>query len=106
SGYTLLMRHPGREPAGWGFSYADMAGGYSGALAVLLALWHRRRTGQGQRIDLSQFENITALLGPRLLDILVSSGPGATAAGTPAEAADNRSQEMPAAPHGVYRCLD
>src|SRR5689334_11092106 len=27
SGYTLLMRHPGRAPAGWGFSYSDMAAG-------------------------------------------------------------------------------
>ncbi|MEW6296135.1 MAG: CoA transferase [Thermodesulfobacteriota bacterium] len=96
SGYTLLMRHPGREPAGWGYSYADMAGGYSGALAVLMALWHRRRTGQGQFVDLSQFETITSLVGPALLDILVN---GATIAPY-----GNRSQEAPAAPHGVYRC--
>ncbi len=34
------------EPAGYGYSYADMAGGYTGALAALIALWHRRRTGQ------------------------------------------------------------
>ena len=51
AGYTLGMRHPGREPAGWGFSYSDMAGGYSGALAVLIALWHRRRTGEGQYVS-------------------------------------------------------
>ena len=30
SGYTLQMRHPGKAPAGWGYSYADMTGGYSG----------------------------------------------------------------------------
>ncbi|TMA51102.1 MAG: CoA transferase, partial [Deltaproteobacteria bacterium] len=96
SGYTLLMRHPGKEPAGWGYSYADMAGGYAGALAVLMAVWHRRRTGQGQFIDLSQFEAISSLVGPTLLDVLVNNatiGP-----------CGNRSQEAPAAPHGVYRC--
>ena len=96
SGYTLLMRHPGKEPAGWGYSYADMAGGYAGALAVLMAVWHRRRTGQGQFIDLSQFEAISSLVGPALLDVLVNNatiGP-----------CGNRSQEAPAAPHGVYRC--
>lgn len=96
SGYTLLMRHPGGEPAGWGYSYADMSGGYSGALAVLMALWHRKRTGEGQFVDLSQFETISSVMGPTLLDILVNKN-----VITPF---GNRSQEAPAAPHGVYRC--
>jgi crotonobetainyl-CoA:carnitine CoA-transferase CaiB-like acyl-CoA transferase len=97
SGYTLLMRHEGKEPAGWGYSYADMSGGYSGALAVLMALWYRRRTGQGQFVDLSQFETIASVVGPSLLDILVNK--------TKKAPFGNRSQEAPAAPHGVYRCL-
>ena len=96
SGYTLLMRHEGKEPAGWGYSYADMAGGYSGALAVLMALWYRRRTGHGQFVDLSQFETITSVIGPSLLNILVNK--------TPQVPFSNRSQEAPAAPHGIYRC--
>ena len=96
SGYTLLMRHEGQAPAGWGYSYADMSGGYSGALAVLMALWYRRRTGQGQFVDLSQFETISSVIGPALLDIMAN---GATIAPF-----GNRSQEAPAAPHGVYRC--
>lgn len=96
SGYTLLMRHEGKAPAGWGYSYADMSGGYSGALAVLMALWYRRRTGQGQFVDLSQFETISSVLGPAVLDI--------TANGTTIAPFGNRSQEAPAAPHGVYRC--
>jgi benzylsuccinate CoA-transferase BbsF subunit len=96
SGYTLLMRHEGGEPAGWGYSYADMSGGYSGALAVLMALWHRKRTGEGQFVDLSQFETISSVVGPALLDILVNKSTIAPFG--------NRSQEAPAAPHGVYRC--
>ncbi len=99
SGYTLCMRHPGREPAGWGFSYSDMAGGYSAALAVLIALWHRRRTGEGQHVDLSQFENIATLLGPRVLGTLLGFE-------TASAGLDNGSQEVPGAPHGVYRCAD
>jgi crotonobetainyl-CoA:carnitine CoA-transferase CaiB-like acyl-CoA transferase len=98
SGYTWSMRDAEGEPAGWGFSYSDMAAGYSGALALLFALWHRQRTGEGQWIDLSQFENLTALLGPPLLDILTHHR-----SSTPI---DNASQEQPAAPHGVYRCAD
>lgn len=96
SGYTLQMRHPGSKPAGWGYSYADMTGGYSGALAVLAALWHRKRTGQGQFVDLSQFEAISSLVGPGLLDLLNRD--------TVSQPVGNRSQEAPAAPHGVYRC--
>ncbi len=96
SGYTLQMRHPGRQPAGWGYSYADMTGGYSGALAVLMALWHRKQTGQGQFVDLAQFEAISSLVGPGLLDILNNQ--------TQSQPVGNRSQEAPAAPHGVYRC--
>ena len=96
TGFTLLMTEENAEPAGYGYSYADMAGGYSGALAALIALWHRRRTGRGQFVDLSQFEALTSLVGPVLLDISVNyraqSPPGYL------------SQEMPAAPHGVYKC--
>jgi crotonobetainyl-CoA:carnitine CoA-transferase CaiB-like acyl-CoA transferase len=106
AGYTLLMRHPQSEPAGWGFSYSDMAGGCSGALAVLLALWHRHRSGEGQHVDLSQFENLVALLGPRLLEILNRAGFETPCAAPPSAALDNGSQEMPGAPHGVYRCAD
>jgi crotonobetainyl-CoA:carnitine CoA-transferase CaiB-like acyl-CoA transferase len=105
AGYTWLMRHPDGEPAGWGFSYSDMAAGCSGALAALFALWHRRRTGEGQHVDLSQFENVVALLGPLLLSLLLR--PAAMGEPLPrTEPVDNRSQEVPSAPHGVYRCAD
>src|SRR5208282_2812893 len=67
SGYTLLMTEASGAPAGFGYSYADMAGGYTGALAALLALWHRRRTGRGQFVDLSQFEAVVSVVGPALL---------------------------------------
>ncbi|MGA2409038.1 MAG: CoA transferase [Candidatus Binataceae bacterium] len=96
SGYTLLMTEGGGEPAGFGYSYADMSGGYTGAFAALIALWHRRRTGQGQFVDLSQFEAVASVIGPALLDIAVN-GRAQTPFGY-------QSQERPAAPHGVYRC--
>ena len=96
TGYTQLMAEPDGTPAGYGYSYADMVGGYTGALAALVALWHRRRTGHGQFVDLAQFEAAAAVVGPALLDISVNgrtqSPPG------------YRSQEGPAAPHGVYKC--
>jgi crotonobetainyl-CoA:carnitine CoA-transferase CaiB-like acyl-CoA transferase len=96
TGYTLLMRHPGGEPTGIGYSYSDIVGGYTAALATLAALWHRRRTGRGQMIDLSQFEASCAVLGPMLLDVVAN--------GRDIDPPGNTSQEGPAAPHGVYRC--
>jgi crotonobetainyl-CoA:carnitine CoA-transferase CaiB-like acyl-CoA transferase len=96
AGYTSLMADDNGEPAGYGYSYADMSGGYTGALAALIALWHRRRTGRGQFVDLSQFEAVTSVIGPALLDISVNQREQSPPA--------YRSQEHPAAPHGIYRC--
>jgi len=117
AGFTRLMRHPGGAAAGWGFSYSDMAAGLHAALAVLLALRHRERSGRGQWIDLSQFEVLASLVGPVLLDILTHGSAAAPEPNAPGDGtawaalrADgglgNRSQERPAAPHGVYRCAD
>jgi crotonobetainyl-CoA:carnitine CoA-transferase CaiB-like acyl-CoA transferase len=97
SGFTQLMVDENGEPAGYGYSYADMAGGYTGALSALIALWHRRRTGRGQFIDLSQFEALVSVIGPGLLDIAVN--------GRTQSPPVYDSQEMAAAPHGVYKCL-
>src|SRR5271165_895704 len=96
SGYTMMMVDANGELAGYGYSYADMAGGYTGALAALIALWHRRKTGEGQFVDLSQFEAVCSVIGPALLD--------SSANGRRPQPPQYRSQEAPAAPHGVYRC--
>lgn len=96
TGYTLQMAEPDGTPAGYGYSYADMCGGYTGALAALVALWHRRRTGRGQFVDLSQLEAVASVVGPSLLDVAVN-GRAQTPVGYD-------SQEGPAAPHGVYKC--
>jgi crotonobetainyl-CoA:carnitine CoA-transferase CaiB-like acyl-CoA transferase len=95
-GYTQMMAEETGEPAGYGYSYADMAGGYTGALAALIALYHKRRTGQGQFVDLSQFEAVVSVVGPSLLDAEVNE--------REQQPPFYNSQEGPAAPHGVYRC--
>ncbi len=63
TGLTHLVGLPDREPAGWSFSYLDHVGGYLGAFGVLTALAHRRATGEGQHVDVSQLEPATALGG-------------------------------------------
>ena len=94
AGITAAMSTRAGEPAGWGFSYSDMAAAAAGALAVIGAIYRRDTTGQGQCIDLSQFENLVSLLGPIPWAQCFGSQPTTY----------NGSQERPAAPHGIYRC--
>jgi len=63
SGLTRLMSYPGGPPLGPGTAYADHVGGLFACLALLGALEYRRRTGEGQYIDVSQVEVMTSLLG-------------------------------------------
>ena len=96
TGFVRLMTDPNGAPAGFGYSFSDLAGGISGGIVALAALWHRRRTGRGQFIDLSQMEALTGFIGPGLLDVAVN--------GREPAPVDWRSQERPLAPYGVYRC--
>lgn len=96
SGFNLLTGFPERGPVGNSYSYADMAGGYTGAMAVLLALRHKRKTGRGQYVDLAQFEGTCALIGTPFLNYTVN--------GTIPQRLGNQSLNAPAACHNVYRC--
>jgi crotonobetainyl-CoA:carnitine CoA-transferase CaiB-like acyl-CoA transferase len=100
SGLTFSSSLPDQEPAGWGYSYMDHTGGYYMAMAIMLALLHRQRTGEGQWVDLACTEAAVTLNGPALLDWTVNERPmrGATAPNS------NRSQFAPMAPHGIYPC--
>ena len=60
------------QPAGWGYSYMDHTGGYTAAIAMLQALFHRKRTGEGQYVDLSQVEAAIALTGTAIPDYAVN----------------------------------
>jgi crotonobetainyl-CoA:carnitine CoA-transferase CaiB-like acyl-CoA transferase len=83
-------------PSGWGYSYLDWMGAYSLALALVAAIHHRDRTGEGQYIDASQTEVGIYLTALSVLDW--------SANGTEFQRFGNRSPYKPAAPHGVYRC--
>ena len=96
AGLTYLTGVPGRQDIGIGFSYNDHCAGLHGAVAILAAIEARRATGEGQRIDMSQFEVGVNLLGPTLLDYF-ANGRAATPAG-------NRLPYDVAAPHDCYPC--
>jgi benzylsuccinate CoA-transferase BbsF subunit len=96
SGLVAPSGLPGRVPVGTGTHYPDHVPNPGHALVALLAaLVHRNRTGRGGRIELSQFESTTGLLGPAVLRYSVT--------GNQPSARGNR---VPwSAPHGVYPCL-
>lgn len=47
---------------------ADPVGGLNGAAALSLALYHRELTGEGQRIEVAQFEGMIPLIGTAMMD--------------------------------------
>ena len=98
TGLTFMVGMPGRPPAGWSFSYLDHVGGYLGAVAILAGVMHRRRTGEGQHIDVSQLEPATALSGALLLDAVVNGRPSRR----PGFPMGNRRAHPPTAPSGAY----
>ena len=64
AGLFSITGWPDRAPTGpWG-AYTDFIAPRYGAAAIAAALLHRRRTGEGQHIDLSQIEAGIHFLGP------------------------------------------
>jgi benzylsuccinate CoA-transferase BbsF subunit len=92
SGFFSVTGWPDRPPAGPFGAYTDYLSPRFTVAAILAALDHRDRTGEGQYIDQSQAEASLHFLTPALLDYTVN-GRVATATG-------NRDPQM--APHGVY----
>jgi benzylsuccinate CoA-transferase BbsF subunit len=93
-GFTHLTGWPDRPPAGTGVAYTDWVATHVAAATLLAALDHRRRTGEGQWIDLSQLEASLYALDATLLD--------AGANGRDMARVGNRHPFH--APHGIYPC--
>jgi len=100
SGLTYTSGLPGQPPAGWGYSYMDHTAGYTGAIAIMAALHHRNRTGEGQHIDISQVEAGIVLNGPIVLDFSVNGRRWRREGHPPG----NRAWQPAVAPHNTYPC--
>jgi crotonobetainyl-CoA:carnitine CoA-transferase CaiB-like acyl-CoA transferase len=98
SGLTYLTNPPDRQDIGLGCAYTDHLSGLAGALALLEALAARRRTGTGQRIDLSQLEVGAYLVGPAFADLLSN--------GREAHPQGNQDAFCNYVPNNVYRCAN
>jgi benzylsuccinate CoA-transferase BbsF subunit len=94
-GLHELTGLPDRYPCGTGTNYPDhVPNPGHAALAVLAALRHRRRTGEGQLIDIAQTEPTIAAIGSELVRF--------TLGGEAPRRVGNRHPGY--APHGVYPC--
>lgn len=95
-GFTHLTAEPGGEPLGTGTSYTDHIAVPNHALAgIMIALLHRDRTGEGQRVEVPQAQAAICLKPLDVMDYAV-----------------NRRIAQPlglkdpnAAPHGAYEVL-
>ncbi|TMA60030.1 MAG: CoA transferase, partial [Deltaproteobacteria bacterium] len=96
AGFNHLTGWPDREPVGPFGTITDSLSPRYAALLLGAALLHRRRTGEGQHIDLSQVEAGIVCLAESILTY--------TANGEILTRMGNRSRH--AAPHGVFRCAD
>jgi crotonobetainyl-CoA:carnitine CoA-transferase CaiB-like acyl-CoA transferase len=93
SGFFHTMGYEGMGPTELGISYMDPNAGIFAAIAVMAALVHRKKSGQGQYIDQSQFETAVALMGEGLVHYqMTNSDP---------ERAGNHDRSM--SPHNTYK---
>jgi crotonobetainyl-CoA:carnitine CoA-transferase CaiB-like acyl-CoA transferase len=91
-GFYDLTGWPDRPPCGPFGAYSDYPSPRFALCAVLAALDHRRRTGQGQYLDFAQAEACVHFLTPAVLDLTVNGR----------EMTRNGNADPAMAPHGVY----
>ncbi|MDA3033029.1 MAG: CoA transferase [Actinomycetota bacterium] len=68
AGFFDITGWADRGPAGPYLAYTDYCAPRFTVCAILAAIDHRRRTGEGQHLDFSQMESAVHLLTPALLD--------------------------------------
>jgi benzylsuccinate CoA-transferase BbsF subunit len=93
SGFSYITGYPDSIATEFRGSF-DTRSGQSVALAVLIGLVHRQKTGRGQHVDISAIESQICSIGEAILDFSMN--------GRIYERSGNRHTSM--APHNVYRC--
>ena len=84
------------NPLRAGFPVCDTVGGLNAAFAVMAALFHRQRTGEGQSIDVALLDSIMPLMGWVAANLLIGHQQPVLMGN------DN----FTAAPSGTFRTLD
>ena len=95
SGMAYRTGYEGEEPMlQSGLSYGDPLSGMNAAFAILSALHHRRKTGEGMHIELSQVEGLIAFNADSIMDYTMN--------GRISERMGNHHPVY--APHNTYPC--
>jgi len=94
AGIQHMTGWPDRPPATPKGAYSDSVSPRYSLSALMAALIHRERTGEGQWVELSQVESTVQLVAPQLLDLQIT-GREALRAGNSKDGALQ---------HGVYPC--
>lgn len=84
------------NPLRAGFPVCDTVGGLNGAFAIMAALYHRERTGNGQFIDIAMLDSIMPLMGWVAANLLIAKQ----------EPVPMGNDNFTAAPSGVFRTRD
>ena len=94
SGIDSLVGYPGERVLGTQQPIPDVNAGILGAFAVLAALVHRDKAGEGQHIELAQIEGVGGCLGEALMEHIIG--------GRTMGISGNHSRVM--APHNNFPC--
>ncbi len=73
SGLGRTIGYRGDRPLMTQVPFCDIMSGMHGAFAAMTALWYRISTGQGQFIDLSEWEASSSVLGEAMMDYVMNS---------------------------------
>jgi crotonobetainyl-CoA:carnitine CoA-transferase CaiB-like acyl-CoA transferase len=96
AGLMALTGPVGGEPYRVGTPVADITAGNNAAMAVLAALFHRERTGEGQKIEISLFDS--------QLQLLANSASGALFTGEDSKRLGNQHPNI--VPYQVFAASD
>lgn len=94
SGWSMLQGNPASDKVVVGGAWTDPLTAIHGTFAILAALFHRRRTGEGQYIDLSMVEATLCGLPEATMDYSMNRN----------QPARRGNADPVVAPHGCFPC--
>lgn len=96
SGMMSITGYPDTPPARVGSSLGDISAGLYAVTGIMMALYHRERTGQGQYVDIAMLDSVFAFIETNIVRHTIG-GVHPTRVGA---------RHPLSAPFDIYRCKD